>query len=265
MRQLPASETASIEVNGAPATREQLAALALDGYGHFTAMQVRKGCVRGLALHQVRLRAANQEMFGQDLDAEAIRAHIRQALDTWQATDASVRVYLRHGTGDTPLVLVTVRPPGTMPQRPWRLATVPYQRTMAHLKHLGDFGQAYYRRQVQANGYDEALLTGDDGTIAEGSITNVGFGDGAQVIWPEAPMLAGITMQVLNAQLTAAGLTVARRPIRAADLGQFCAAFVTNARGIAPVGAIDDHVFEPDQDLMTRITGAYETALWDKI
>lgn len=265
MHQLPGDESASIEVNGAAPTREQLAALALDGYGHFTAMQVRGGGVRGLAFHETRLRTAHQEMFGHDLDWPTIRGHIRHALDTWQTTDASVRVYLRRGPDGTPLVLVTVRPPGDMPQRPWRLAAVPYQRTKAHIKHLGDFGQTYYWHQVQADGYDDALLTGPAGAIAEGSITNIAFSDGSQVTWPDAPHLAGITMQVLSAALTAAGLTVARRPVSTEDLGQFSAAFVTNARGIAPVAAIDDHVFELDQNLMTRITTAYESAPWDKI
>jgi branched-subunit amino acid aminotransferase/4-amino-4-deoxychorismate lyase len=264
MRQLPVDEPASIEIDGQPPTHEQLAALALDSYGHFTAMQVRNGSVRGLALHQARLSAAHQELFGADLDPSTIRSHIRHALDTWQAADASVRVYLRQRAG-RPLVMVTVRPPGEMPQQPWRLAAVPYTRTQPHIKHLGDFGQTYYSHLVQARGFDEALLTGQDGTIAEGSITNVGFYDGTQVSWPDAPMLAGITMQVLDARLGQSGLTSARRPITTADLGAFSAAFVTNARGIAAVGAIDGHPLEPDPELMTRLTRAYESAPWDQL
>lgn len=269
MRQVPdsppAEEAASIELNGQPPTPAQLAALALDSYGHFTAMQVRNGSVRGLAFHLARLSAAQRQLFGQDLDPAAIRDYIRHALGTWQAADASVRVYVRRAAEHDPLVMVTVRPPGDMPQHPWRLTSVPYMRAEPEIKHLGDFGQTFYQHQVQAGGADEALLTSPDGAVCEGSITNVGFYDGTRVSWPDAPVLAGITMQVLRTRLAAAGLTDTRRKVTVAGLGSFTAAFVTNARGIAPVGAIDDHVFQVDQDLMARLTGAYDSAPWDAI
>ncbi|WP_207939157.1 hypothetical protein [Actinomadura darangshiensis] len=44
-----------IEVDGRPATAEALAHPAIVNYGHFTAMQVRSGRVRGLAAHLRRL------------------------------------------------------------------------------------------------------------------------------------------------------------------------------------------------------------------
>jgi branched-subunit amino acid aminotransferase/4-amino-4-deoxychorismate lyase len=258
MRQQPADEADTIEVDGQRPTSEQLAALALDSYGHFTAMQVRNNSVRGLAFHLARLAGAHREMFGAELDTGAVRGHIRHALAARQAADASVRVYVRHQH-----IMVTTRPPGTMPQEPWRLKTVPYQRAVAQIKHLSDFGQAYYQRQVRAAGFDEALLTGSDGAVSEGSITNIGFHDGSDIVWPDAPALAGITMQVLTAQLgEAAGR---RENVRIADLGKFRAAFVTNARGIAPVGVIDDLTMPVDPALMTSLLEAYESAAWDAL
>ncbi len=150
-----------------------------------------------------------------------------------------------------------------MPQEPWRLKTVPYQRAVAHIKHLSDFGQAYYQRQVRAAGFDEALLTSPGGTVSEGTITNIGFHDGDGIVWPDAPVLAGITMQVLTAQLgEAAGR---RENVRRTDLGEFRAAFVTNARGIAPVGVIDDLTMPADPALMASLREAYESAAWDAI
>lgn len=257
--------TPYVEVDGLRATPEQLAAAALDGYGHFTAMQVRGHRVRGLELHLSRLAAAHLEMFGADLDGGVVRERVRHALGASTGTgDASVRVYLRH-LDDQPSVMVTVRPPGGMPAELWRLRAVPYQRAVAHVKHLGDFGQEYFRRQASRDGFDEALLTSADGVIAEGSITNIGFFDGTDVVWPDAPMLAGITMQILQARIGEFGLTSRRAVVRLADVKSFAGAFVTNARGIAPVARIDGIVLPVDTDRMTTLTKAYACAGWDRI
>lgn len=58
-----------IEIDGAPPAPDQLWA-TVSAYGHFTAMQVRNGKVRGLALHMRRLEAANREAFGVGLNGE---------------------------------------------------------------------------------------------------------------------------------------------------------------------------------------------------
>jgi branched-subunit amino acid aminotransferase/4-amino-4-deoxychorismate lyase len=251
-----------VEIDGRDATAEQLRALAGDSYGHFTAMQVRNGRARGLDLHLARLAAGNTELFDADLDAAAVRDHIRHALGG--SADASVRVYVCD-LGARPAVIVTVRPPGGMPGGPWKLQSVPYQRTLPHIKHVGDFGQGYYQRLAHRNGFDEALLTGPDAEIAEGSITNIGFWDGTSITWPAAPALAGITMQVLDRQLSGTGLTSRRARVRVLDAASFAGAFVTNARGIASVGQIDGHVLPVDAKMMTTLTEAYQSAGWDPV
>jgi branched-subunit amino acid aminotransferase/4-amino-4-deoxychorismate lyase len=252
-----------IEIDGRAATIEQLSATAPAGYGHFTAMQVRNGRVRGLGLHLARLDAANREMFGAGLDTAAVAGYIRHAL-AGQTRDASVRVYV-YEAPDGPAVMVTVRPPGTMAPDVWRLQTVPYQRSLAHIKHLGDFGQGYYGRLAERNGFDEALLTAPDGIICEGSITNIGFSDGAGVRWPDAPALAGVTMQILERALAERGMPSRRAPVRVSDLGSFAGAFVTNSHGIAPVGQVDDLTLPVDGALMSAVTQAYESVGWDEI
>jgi branched-subunit amino acid aminotransferase/4-amino-4-deoxychorismate lyase len=94
---------------------------------------------------------------------------------------------------------------------------------LAHLKHTGDFGQSYYGRLAERNGFGEALLTGPDGLISEGSMTNIGFFDGTAVVWPAAAMLSGITMQLVQARLL---LPQRHSPVRVADLGSFGAVFI---------------------------------------
>ncbi|MEU5581160.1 aminotransferase class IV [Streptomyces huasconensis] len=69
-----------IEVDGRPATAENLLWPALNHPGHFTAMQVRGGKVRGIGHHLARLDAATRELFGHELDGERVRALIRHIL-----------------------------------------------------------------------------------------------------------------------------------------------------------------------------------------
>jgi branched-subunit amino acid aminotransferase/4-amino-4-deoxychorismate lyase len=227
-------------------------------------MQVRQRRVRGLGLHLDRLDAANREMFGAGLDPARVLGYVRHALGE-RTADASVRVYVLDAPGGPAAVVVTVRPPGAMPAGPWRLQTVPYQRPLPHIKHASDFGQSYFRRQARRQGFDEALLTGPDGTICEGAITNIGFSDGASVMWPDAPVLDGITMQILERVLPGHGMPSQRLPVRISSLGSFTAAFVTNSRGIAPVGRIDDITLPVDETLMNTLARAYESAGWDPL
>ena len=256
------AQAARVEIGGVPAAAQQLQAVALSGFGHFTAMQVRDHRVRGLDRHLARLDAANQEIFGTGLDPAEIRSHIRHALGADR--DGSVRVLVQEGDG-RPVIMVTVRPPGGLPDRPWRLRSVPYQRPLAHLKHAADFGQRYYQRLVQRAGFDEALLTGPDGVISEGSVTNICFAAAGAIVWPGAPVLSGITMQLVRDGLAALGVPSRTEHIRLAGLASFTAAFVTNARGIEPVGQIDGIGFAADEELLATLRAARDSAGWDPL
>lgn len=247
-----------IEIDGAAASPEDLWALAASNYGHFTAMQVRERATRGLDLHLSRLAAGTVELFDAELDTERVRALIRHALR--DDLDASVRVYVFG-----PSVLVSVLPPAPAPTSPQRLKSVPYQRPVAQVKHTGGFGQAYFIRQARNEGYDEALLTGPGGVVSEGAITNVGFFAGAGVVWPDAPQLAGITMQLLERQLAGRGVPIRRAPVRLADLGGFDAAFVSNSHGVALVGWIDDVPFPAPAEKLAVLTEAYDAVPWDAL
>ena len=69
-------------------------------------------------------------------------------------------------------------------------------------------------------------------------------------------------MQLLDRGLAGHGLASRRAPVRLSDLGSFAAAFVTNARGIAPVGQIDDRALPVDPALMSALARAYGSAPW---
>ncbi|WP_405589551.1 aminotransferase class IV [Streptomyces sp. NBC_01190] len=256
-----------IEIDGEAATVATLAP-ALGGYGHFTAMQVRDGRVRGVGFHLARLDAATRELFGAELDGERVRAFVRHALGSAGRTDASVRVYV-FPSDDAPgapvAVMVKVGAPAHAAGGPYRLKSVPYQRPVAHLKHLGGFAQRYHVRQVEAEGYHEALLTGPDGTIAEGAVTNVGFIEGDTVVWPEAPLLRGVTLQVLERRLGEAGIAQTSRPVRLADIPGYQGVFVGNSRGVVPVESVDATSVPTGAELLKRIGEVYESAPWDAL
>lgn len=252
------------EINGQPATVERLMPLVMGNYGHFTAMQVRDGATRGLGFHLARLDLATRELFGGGLDGERIRGLVRHALGERAA--ASVRVTVFRPAGDPDVsVLVSVGPPARMAEGPQSLMSVPYQRPVAHLKHIGGFGQAYYGRLAEAAGFDTALLTGRDGVISEGAVTNIAFLDGDRVVWPDAPALDGVARQVLERELAAAGVPSVRRVIRLADVGSYDGSMVTNARGMARVARIDDTVLPTDSPLAATVERVFDATPWDAV
>jgi branched-subunit amino acid aminotransferase/4-amino-4-deoxychorismate lyase len=251
------------EVDGREPTAEQLRFPAFT-YGHFTAMQIRGRSVRGLELHLARLDAANREVFGAGLDGDLVRDRIRHALAD-DMMDASVRVYVGGGDNDDVSILVTVRDPIEVTAEPIGLMSVGYLRSEPHIKHLADHGQVFHRHRAELAGFDDALLTGPHGEISECGIANIAFFDGTSVVWPDAPALQGITMQLLEPRLRDAGLTTRRGPVHLRDLGSYRAAFVTNSRGIVPVGRIDDVTLAIDTDLMRTVAEVYGSVLWDTI
>jgi len=137
---------------------------------------------------------------------------------------------------------------------------VRYQRPVPHIKHVGSFAQIYHGRRAQADGFDDALLVGPDGTVSETSTGNLALVGRDALIWPDAPCLAGITMQLL------VGVVPTRRAaVRLADAPTFAAALVANSIGIAPVAAIDDVAIPVDAARMRTVLDAYAAVPWDVI
>lgn len=240
-----------IETDGRPATAAEL----FSTFGHFTAMQVRDGGVQGLSNHLDRLDAAHRELFGRELPGERVRDLVRHALAG--TADASVRVLLR----DAERVSVSVAEPRDPPAAPQRLRSVQYLRPFPHLKHLGSFAQLEWARRVRLDGYDDALLTAPDGTLAESSIANIGFlrDDGA-VVWPDAPQLHGIAMQLVEATTPST-----RRVVRRDDVAAFAGAFLVNSIGVVAVTTIDDVPLPEPGPLLAGVVERLATVPWDRV
>ena len=252
-----------IEIDGSPVSPAQGWDPAALPAGHFTAMQVRNRRVRGIDLHWRRLDEATRELYGVGIDRERVRDRIRHALAD-DIVDASVRVYVVPSDHE-PRIVVTVKPPGGVPPDPQRLQSVTYQRPLAHLKQLGHVGQRGAQELARDNGFDDALLVGDDGRMAETASANIGFLAGSTIVWPDAPLLRGITMQLIELALADRGVPSRRAPLRPADAASSDGVILSSARGIAVVGQIDDVIVPIDAERVRALIDVYESVAWDPI
>jgi branched-subunit amino acid aminotransferase/4-amino-4-deoxychorismate lyase len=247
-----------VEVNGAVVDEPSWSETS--SFGHFTAMQVRDRATRGLELHLHRLEAANREMFGVGLERELVRDLIRRAMR--EVMNASVRVYIVERQPE-PAIVVTVKAPGGI-RSPQRLRSVDYLRPQAHLKHLAT-EQAAQTQAAQRGGDDDALLTDGLDVVSEAATANIGLFDADGIVWPKAPLLRGITMQLLEAALPDRGVSVRHASLRLRDLRGFDGAFLSNARGIAAVSTIDGEALPDAADRIAVLLDAYAAVPWDPI
>ncbi|WP_245574074.1 aminotransferase class IV family protein [Amycolatopsis nigrescens] len=261
-----------VELNGRAATAEDLVRPALSNYGHFTAMQVRDGRVRGLAEHLTRLRRSTTALFGSELDPELVRAHLRHAVGEYGAF--SVRVNIFSGTMDradpaqpaAPDVLVSVDEPSEPASTPLRVRSAEYERVLPEVKHVGTFGLIHHIREARLAGFDDALFVDARGRITEGSVWNVGFFDGGTVVFPDAPALPGISLQLLRKGLRAKGVPVESREVRLSDLAGFDTTFVTNSATVGqPIASVDDVPLKLDPAHLAIVRDAYDSLPWDRI
>jgi branched-subunit amino acid aminotransferase/4-amino-4-deoxychorismate lyase len=251
-----------MELNGAPPTMDQVKALALTNYGHFTSMLVEDGRVRGLSLHMQRLLRDCQVLFDVDLDTDRVRNYLRQALaDAAPRTVARVTVYDptldlgKIGSDAVPHILVTTRPAPSSTPGPLRLQAASYRREMPAVKHIGLFGALRSRRTAQREGYDDVLFLNLDGTISEIATSNIGFVREGQTIWPRSEWLTGITMTLLTQALDE---PIHTEPITLSDLPTTEFAFATNAAvGIRPVAAVDDQTWPTDHPALKQLCDLY--------
>ncbi len=257
-------------LDGRPATADDLRPLALANYGHFSSMQVRGRAVQGLELHLHRLKSATRELFDARLDDVRIRAAILSALDGAGVDDASVRVtvYARdfdHAFPDRSVavdLLVSLGPPRQADPKPAWVKTYPFQRPLPHIKHVGTFPLFQHRRQARREGVDDALFVDARGRISEGSVWNIGFWDGRQVVWPQAEALRGTAERLLQAGLSEIGIGQRHAPVEARALAGLRAAFAANATGIWPIGGIDESTLRPDPALMDALDAALRSQPW---
>lgn len=259
-----------IEIDGRLAGVEDVHRVATWNYGHFTSLQVRDGAVRGLDLHLRRLEGASRALFGEGVESDGarIRELIRHALGEERAASVRVTVVPRVGEPLSTDVMVSVSDPvPDAPRSALRVRTVTYERDLPHLKHVATMGLTFHWLRAQEAGFDDVLFVGRDGFLREGSVWNVAFWDGRQVVWPEADVLPGITMQLLRAALTRIGVPWSTRRLTADDLPMLRAAAATNSHSPSqPLARIDTVGFPADGGaLADALNSAWAEVPWDLV
>lgn len=261
------------QLNGVPVSADDLRMPALFNYGHFTSMSVREGCVRGLDLHLARLERATLELFGTDLDAEAVRDDLRAAIGgDMSPLSARINVFSRQIDRERMAraapadVLVTITAAREADTGAIRLKTYAHERTLPHIKHVGTFELFHHRRLAQMAGYDDALFVNRLGDVSEASIWNIGFFDGERIVWPDAPMLRGISMQLVQRGLDARGIASGSARVARVDIPDYRSAFLTNAscpvRSVASIDGVDLAV---DPELGALLLACYESNPWQPV
>lgn len=258
------ADAVELSVDGAPGTADDLAHIALVNYGAYTSFRVEQGGVRGLRLHLARLEVEAVELFGVPVDEVQLRELLRTAVADRESCWLRVGLFSPNISPRTPdwhgrpQVLIA-RSPGPPPLAArLRLQVQTYSRETPHLKHVGTFGLIRARRAARAAGFDDALFADPQGRISEGTLWNIGFVSGNEVLWPQAPMLAGVAQALIQRGLAHAGLASRTVQVHVDDLNDFGGAFVCNsATPACVVSAIDDRLFEMGASLIDRLDAAW--------
>jgi branched-subunit amino acid aminotransferase/4-amino-4-deoxychorismate lyase len=249
-------------LDGTVPSPDDLTALGLTNFGHYTSMRAEGQTVRGLVHHLDRITRDCRTVFNFVLDRELVRQYITQAA-VGMSGSYSIRVTVfdpdlemgRIGGSAKPRVLVTTRPAGALPALPLSVRTVDYVRDLPHVKNIGLFGAMYHRRVVQQAGFDDVLFTtGPDQLVTEGATWNVGFCDGENVIWPDAEVLPGVTMSLLR---QVHDQTIVR-PVKVSEIPDMRAAFATNTTvGVRPIRAINGISLPVDDPIFDVLSSEY--------
>lgn len=257
----------SLLIDGLPPSPEDLAYLATTNYGAYTSFRVEAGGVRGLDLHLARLKASAEALFGEAVPEDRLRHVVRMALG--ETTNAWLRIGLfspeiRPRTPDTvirPKVLTTISPPPPPLGSNLSLQTQTHTRLLPEHKHTATLEAIHARRTARQTGFDDALYVDGEGRISEGSLWNIGFLQGDTVVWPQAPMLAGVAQALIDQGLAGQGMNSRTRPVHIADLAAFDGAFICNsATPACAVTAIVDMDFEIDDARLQRLRAAWASA-----
>lgn len=261
-----------LSVNGAPATLEDLTHIALVNYGAYTSFRVEQGRVRGLDLHLARLGEEAVELFGEPVDQAHLRQLLRTAVSDRETCWLRVSLFSPHISPRNPdwegqpqvLIAASASPPPLADRL--RLQVQTYSRERPHLKHVGTFGLIRARREARAVGFDDALFADEQGRISEGTLWNIGFISGNEVIWPQAPMLAGVAQALVRRGLAFLGFTDRTAMINVDDLRNFDGAFICNsATPACVVSVIGDHSFNGQFSLIDRLEAAWASNLSEPI
>jgi branched-chain amino acid aminotransferase group I len=221
----------------------------LYGYGLFETMRAYGGKIFRLDRHLKRILTA-AEIIGMESGLAGIDL-AKACLDTLEANglkDARLRLTVSRGevesfpgtgAGAAPTVLVTAKAYTPLSKEAYARgfrAGIPSLRRysgspLSRLKSTSYMVSVLAKMESEAAGLDEALLLNENGSITEGSISNVFFVSSGSLVTPpvDSGILPGVTRETVLEIARVAGMRVAEREVKPEELGRFDEAFLTNS------------------------------------
>jgi branched-chain amino acid aminotransferase len=156
---------------------------------------------------------------------EALRGFADQVVARNQMPDSLLRIVFTRGVGprgyspkgaDRPTMVMSLHPAPARPQEVfgWRLVTstvrLPANEPLANFKTCNKLAQVLARAEADAAGANEALLLNTEGSVVEGSSSNLFWIEQGTVYTPPlaAGILPGVTRAVVMDLCRTAGLTL---------------------------------------------------------
>lgn len=205
---------------------------------------------------------------GCELDPDEVRGYLRHAVDGVSSATVRVNVFprtmdwlARRGAPSEADVLVTIAAPRHPSDDAPKVQSIRFERFLPQIKHTGiGLGLMRHGRRALVQGWDDVLFLDAEGRIEEGSVWNIGFFDGNRIVWPSAPALFGIAMQLVQIGLAKKGIPSETHEMRIEDLPSFRSAFLTNTIQIVqPIARIDGTAFSADPELIATLTQCHDS------
>jgi len=243
-----------VYLNGSLIPRSRARVSAFDhgflyGYGLFETMRAYNGKIFFLERHLKRL-GQSAEILGLGKALAGIDLE-RACLDTLKANnlkDARMRLTVSRGDAGpfpgtkqdavaTVLVAATAYtpPPPEVYEKGYKALVSAFRRDsqslLSRLKSIGYLLSVLAKKEAENAGVDEALLLNERGALAEGSISNVFFVAGNELMTPpvESGILPGVTRGVVLELAAGSKIKAVEANIRVEDLSRFDEAFLTNS------------------------------------
>ena len=247
------------------------------GDGLFETLLIRGGRPRFLELHLARLALGCTRLaipFGAQRE---LRAEIAEACAQAPAL-AILKIIVTRGSAlrrgyvpdgrETPRRILTLSDAPPLPESirdgvsmvvaSARLGDNPL---LAGIKHLSRIENVMAAEQARAAGAFDALMTGADGRLVSGAMTNLFVLRAGVLQTPPVDRagVAGIMRGIVLRECAALDIAIAEHHLTPADLHSAEEAFITNARiGVVPVRRVGEHLIHMNE-VTQRIAGHVET------
>lgn len=219
---------------------------------------LRDGAGIAVERHRTRFTASVAEIFGVPVDESA--AAYDQAGSDLPRTGSFFPAFVWTSTG----LRCVVR---TFPVEQLRRGTTLLETPLLDIRNRPDVKGIDYLWQLEqratavAAGYDDRLLVTPDGSVSETIFATLVLIRGSQLVVPDAPRLASVTLSVIADRAADHGLTVRERAVTPEAVAGSDSAFTLSAlHGVRLVQRWGEHSLPGDSRLRDALQDALESA-----